>query len=794
MKKLTFLLLFFIFCISLSSQTPSINIVFDGDSQTSFGAWPAKIVELLRSQNYTTISTVNYAVSGQTTSQMTNDVVSQVVPRYNASYDKNIVLYYIGYNDTWAGNSVDAVTLHNRLVNYYNTLASAGFEVIMINLPDGYNRTGISVINNMYSQQHSDICDIYVNCRESGGVFENYTNTLYYRDNVHLSVTGSQYLAEHYVYPRLLELLDAQTPPPPSGNSLLTGIVSYYKLDELSGNVKDETGYNPGTISSGTTRTTGRINGAYYFDNNGDYLTLSRSLTLKTATYSFWINITNIADDLLILGNNGYYSRIFIGSKNNLKIETNTNGQEFGFYTGFSGNTWYHVALVRDNNTVTFYRNGVNIGTASIPNSAELTLSQIGYNGRSFRGKIDEIGIWNRALTAAEVVKVSGSSYPFGIADIPPASPIPVSGIVVSPSTASVFTGSAINLTAVVSPDNAANKNVSWVSNNTAVATVNSTGVVTGQSTGSAIITATTQDGGRTSSCQITVASNTNSASLLTSIRAYYKLDEISGNARDEVGSNSGIVSGGITRVAGRVNGAYFFDSNSDYITLSSPITQKTATYSFWIRLLSITEDLLIMGNNAYYSRIFIGAKNNIKLETNTNGQEFAFYHSLSTGIWYHIVLVRQNDLIRLYRNGVLTGTSSISNSSDLTISQIGFNGRSFRGTMDEIGIWDRALSTEEILLLHSGSVFPFSSLKSTDNSLEAQEEISTPFFYPNPASDRIYLHSTVIQAEIYDQNGKLVSKGKNVNSIDISALSDGMYLIRLFNEDSVYTDKLIIR
>ena len=40
----------------------------------------------------------------------------------------------------------------------------------------------------------------------------------------------------------------------------------------------------------------------------------------------------------------------------------------------------------------------------------------------------------------------------------------------------------------------------------------------------------------------------------------------------------------------------------------------------------AITDDLLIMGNDAYNSRIFIGSNNNLKMETNTNGQEFALF------------------------------------------------------------------------------------------------------------------------------------------------------------------------
>lgn len=63
-------------------------------------------------------------------------------------------------------------------------------------------------------------------------------------------------------------------------------------------------------------------------------------------------------------------------------------------------------------------------------------------------------------------------------------------------------------LTAVVYPTNAANKNVTWKSNNNDVATVDSTGLVTAKAVGTATITATTEDGGHTDTCVVTVTNN----------------------------------------------------------------------------------------------------------------------------------------------------------------------------------------------------------------------------------------------------------------------------------------------
>ena len=85
------------------------------------------------------------------------------------------------------------------------------------------------------------------------------------------------------------------------------------------------------------------------------------------------------------------------------------------------------------------------------------------------------------------------------------AATIPVSGVSVSPTSASITEGSTRSLTAAVSPTNATNRNVTWSSSNNGVATVSASGVVTGVSAGTATITATTQDGGFTATSTITV-------------------------------------------------------------------------------------------------------------------------------------------------------------------------------------------------------------------------------------------------------------------------------------------------
>ena len=85
------------------------------------------------------------------------------------------------------------------------------------------------------------------------------------------------------------------------------------------------------------------------------------------------------------------------------------------------------------------------------------------------------------------------------------ATTIPVTGVLLDKSVMQVATGLTSRLAATVTPSNATNKGVTWRSSNSGIATVDSSGVVTGISQGSCVITARTDDGGYEASCTVSV-------------------------------------------------------------------------------------------------------------------------------------------------------------------------------------------------------------------------------------------------------------------------------------------------
>ena len=96
-----------------------------------------------------------------------------------------------------------------------------------------------------------------------------------------------------------------------------------------------------------------------------------------------------------------------------------------------------------------------------------------------------------------------------GIAFDTPVTTVPVTGVSLNKTSATMTVGNTMTLTATVSPSTATNKNVTWTSSNTSVATVSTSGVVTAKAAGSATITVKTADGNKTATCSITVTNPT---------------------------------------------------------------------------------------------------------------------------------------------------------------------------------------------------------------------------------------------------------------------------------------------
>ncbi|MBD3319139.1 hypothetical protein GF342_04490, partial [Candidatus Woesearchaeota archaeon] len=190
-------------------------------------------------------------------------------------------------------------------------------------------------------------------------------------------------------------------------------------------------------------------------------------------------------------------------------------------------------------------------------------------------------------------------------------------------------------------------------------------------------------------------------------------LDESSGTIFDTSGEGSnGTYNGDLYSQNGKINTAIGFDGLDDeIITGLNSSSINITTFSLWIKANETGRQTLISGYPAE------GGKNPQRwdLELADNNSVRWFEHDTSTAIyaseivldrWTHVAVVHDNstNLLKIYIDGVLDKTDSISRSLD-TDTNIAIAGRpeggtvgQFNGSIDEVAIWNRSLSADEIL------------------------------------------------------------------------------------------------
>lgn len=185
------------------------------------------------------------------------------------------------------------------------------------------------------------------------------------------------------------------------------------------------------------------------------------------------------------------------------------------FMTGTGGTT----TLIAAPSAVSLVAAGGS-STAAITSNVAWTVSDnqtwltVNPTSSSNNGTITITAAANTGVARSGVVTVSGGGLSQMIAVAQAAAGVtfvPVTGVSISPATATVAVGATTSLTATVAPANASTKTVTWSSNAASIATVNAAGVVTGVGPGSATITARTLDGGFTATRAVAVTGSNSS-------------------------------------------------------------------------------------------------------------------------------------------------------------------------------------------------------------------------------------------------------------------------------------------
>ena len=204
-------------------------------------------------------------------------------------------------------------------------------------------------------------------------------------------------------------------------SELSDGLVAHYEFED---NANDSSGNdNHGEVvgASLTTDRFGIADSAYYFDGNNDRIEVAHSDSLnisKHITLSAWVYTENggpnnpriISKDYL--GSHSGYELYTdeVGSNSYRKVGTSTAGdvglQDVGLVYF---DRWHFVATTYDGERMVIFVDGVEVGSVEITseistNSYSLWIGDRRHNSLDdFQGKIDDVRIYNRALSAAEI-------------------------------------------------------------------------------------------------------------------------------------------------------------------------------------------------------------------------------------------------------------------------------------------------------------------------------------------------------------------------------------------------------
>ncbi len=194
------------------------------------------------------------------------------------------------------------------------------------------------------------------------------------------------------------------------------GLIAYYPFD---GNANAKIGTLNGTVS-GATLSTGRnneSNTAYSFDGVDDYIEIGSGMLSGDGEFSIliWINTSSPSGRILTQRDrSGYNGEYMVDLLSDGKIKFSTYRDSYKWRvtssSALNDGNWHHLAFVQQDNGGKMYLNG-SLDQTDNSNGKVNLLSTIktylGYDNRNsgayYTGKVDDLKIYNRALSASEI-------------------------------------------------------------------------------------------------------------------------------------------------------------------------------------------------------------------------------------------------------------------------------------------------------------------------------------------------------------------------------------------------------
>jgi len=520
--------------------------------------------------------------------------------------------------------------------------------------------------------------------------------------------------------------------------------------------------YNSGKAKHADWDSDGKWGSAAKFDGVDDYVRSNLSLaSYSTLTMSAWASIATYGPtDKTIVGQSD--------TTKNIQLEADADGgirfrvrNNTGWYepanVSMPTNQWFQLTGVYNGTHIITYVDGIargSVGYASGFAGFDNTLEIGGwhfYSGNDihFNGSVDEVRIWNRSLSQAEITQ----QYYSNIAKYAPdrwlftsvqpdmnsttynyyAWASNASRTMVGEQRSATFNG------ILFAPPTPANASVVYASNITINATIQNTPAPTQVAFSwngtnytmyhDSLVLAYNFDDvasiGDTAAKVVDASRYGNNGTIYGNTLGLWRFDENTGStAYDEsIYRNNGTISGAAW-ASGKSGTALRFDGSNDYISVAHSASQNpVASYSFeiWFKANDTAADRGLFGKwsgagsaYAYWAGINRGG-------TRPGCISFCIYNgsvncfdipgtNVSDGNWHHFIgtYSATDGYQRTYIDGqpnatTNRGTGLILNNSEALVIGKGYNtGYFFNGTIDEFGIYNRSLSADEALVRYN--------------------------------------------------------------------------------------------
>ncbi|MGZ4974085.1 MAG: LamG-like jellyroll fold domain-containing protein, partial [Limisphaerales bacterium] len=389
----------------------------------------------------------------------------------------------------------------------------------------------------------------------------------------------------------------------------------------------------------------------------------------------------------------------FCGARESFIIATSA-----GIPVTLNDNVFHHVAAVRKGNAITLFIDGIRGATAAGP-AADLSLlppnlilghSCCDYNTQvPFTGMLDEISLYNRALSDAEIF----STY----------QPNPSLLIVTQPRSTQAIEGMPATLSVAVNGQEP--YSFQWQFEGTDIL-----GATDSAYTMSSVPLSAAGD----YSVKVSNASENVTSKLahVTVVPANTVLPGLvnkwcaEGNASDLIGG-SYLACLNASFAPGVVGQAFSFNGAGDFVSFTgiADFGANDFTVDFWEKATAGGYRVLVSRPNCY--RV-MDLGNDLSFELHTDVGAFSIQTSgqnIDDGQFHHIACVRQDTNLLIYVDGALSATNSFPAIGTVNTSIFGFEladdvggPTRFAGLMDEIELYSRALSASEIAGIYSAA------------------------------------------------------------------------------------------